>query len=447
LQTILSLGETPLANALLTAEQLDQPEASYPLDLAFCPACALVQITETVPPEKLFREYFYRSSFSDTMLRHAEEIATRLVGERRLGGEHLVVEIASNDGYLLQYYKRAGVPVLGIEPATNIARIAEEEQGIPTLCDFFGDALARQLAERGQRADVIHANNVLAHVADLNGVVGGFSSLLKETGVAVVEVPYVREMIDHCEFDTIYHEHLCYFSLTALERLFRRHGLRISDVERLPIHGGTLRIYAERDDGGWTIDDGRERINAFEPEADEALRQRTNAAEQPAADETGREPNVHRPSSMVYGLSSDRVHRLLAEEAAWGVDEAQFYQGFGAKVARLREELLKLLGELKAAGKRIAVYGASAKGSTLLNYFGLGRETLDFVVDRSTVKQGYYTPGTHLAIHAPEKLLEEQPDYVLLLTWNFAEEILEQQAEYRRRGGRFIIPIPEVRVV
>jgi SAM-dependent methyltransferase len=395
--SILSLGSTPLANALLTAEQLDAPEAAYPLELVYCPGCALVQITATVPPEKLFREYFYLSSFSDTMVRHAEEIASRLTAERGLGANSLVVEIASNDGYLLQFYKRAGIPVLGVEPATNIARVAEQERGIPTLCEFFGDDLAERLRSEGRRADVIHANNVLAHVADLNGFVRGVSRLLKENGIAVVEVPYVREMIDGCEFDTIYHEHLCYFSLTALDRLFRSHGLVITNVERLAIHGGTLRVFAAR-------------LDAAEP-------------------------------------VGERVRSLLEEEAAWGVGDASFYLGFGAKVARLREDLLSLLGELKSKGKRVAVYGASAKGSTLLNYFGIGREMLDFVVDRSTVKQGYYTPGTHLLIRPPEALLEEMPDYVLLLTWNFADEILSQQAEYRQRGGRFIIPIPEVRVV
>jgi SAM-dependent methyltransferase len=397
LELILSLGHTPLANALLTAEQLGAPEATYPLDLAFCPACALVQITETVPPEQLFREYFYLSSFSDTMLGHAEELTGRLVRERALDADSLAVEVASNDGYLLQYYKRAGIPVLGIEPAANIARIATQERGIPTVCEFFGETLAAKLAGQGQRADVIHANNVLAHVADLNGFVRGLELLLKDDGVAVIEVPYVKEMIDHREFDTIYHEHLCYFSLTALDMLFRRHGLRIQDVELLPLHGGSLLVVAGKDG--------------------------------------------------VEGVVSERVTRMLEAEAAWGVSEMDFYRGFGQGVARLRDELLALLKELKAEGKRIAVYGASAKGSTLLNYFGLGRETLDFVVDRSTVKQGYYTPGTHLPIHAPEMLLAEMPDYVLLLTWNFADEILAQQSAYRERGGRFILPIPEVKVI
>jgi SAM-dependent methyltransferase len=396
LERVLSLGRTPLANALLTAEQLEAPEETYPLDLVFCPACTLVQITETVPPEKLFREYFYLSSFSETMLRHAEQIATRLIGACHLDARSLVVEIASNDGYLLQNYQRAGIPVLGIEPATNIALVAEE-RGVPTLCEFFGAEAAAKLHEEGQRADLIHAHNVLAHVPDLNGFVRGINLLLKDDGVAVIEVPYVKDMIDRSEFDTIYHEHLCYFSLTALDKLFRRQDLIIVDVERIDIHGGSLRIFVRQRSGQMT--------------------------------------------------SGPSVTRLLREEVGWGVNRADFYLGFSEKVEGLREQLLSLLADLKAEGKRIAVYGASAKGSTLLSYFRLGGEILDFVVDRSTIKQGMFTPGSHLPIYSPEKLLETRPGYVLLLTWNFAEEILAQQAEYRRGGGRFIIPIPEVRVV
>ena len=395
LTPILSLGETPLANALLSREQLNDVEEKFPLELVLCPNCSLVQITETVPPEKLFREYFYLSSFSETLLRHSKENVEQLILSRRLGSDSLVIEIASNDGYLLQYYKQAGVPVLGIEPARNIAATAEQ-RGIPTLCEFFDGELAENLKAQGKSADVLHANNVLAHVPDLNGFVRGVHVLLKESGVAVIEVPYVKDMIDRCEFDTIYHEHLCYFSLTALQHLFRRHGLLIADVQRLPIHGGTLRIFAVNE----------------------------SAAE-------GESPNVA---------------EMLADEVTWASNNA-FYLGFGKKVESLRHDLLSLINRLKSDDKRIAVYGASAKGTTLMSYFGLSRTQLDFVVDRSTVKQGRYTPGTHLPIYAPDVLMKKMPDYVLLLTWNFADEILQQQAAYRKLGGRFIIPIPEVKIV
>ena len=394
LAPVLSLGRTPLANALLTAEQLQQPETTYPLELALCPDCSLVQITETVSPEKLFREYLYFSSFSDTMLRHAQTLAEDLMLSRGLSGSSLVVEVASNDGYLLQYYQQAGIPVLGIEPAANVAEIAREERGIPTLCEFFGETLAGELSRQGKCADVLHAHNVLAHVADLNGFVQGIRLLVKDEGVAIIEVPYVKDMIDRCEFDTIYHEHLCYFSLTALEGLFRRHDLVIQDIERIPIHGGSLRLLV-----------------------------------------------------TAHGQRQAAVSSLLAEEAGWGVSSPAFYTGFATRVQDLRNSLNAMLRSLKQNGNRLAAYGAAAKGSTLLNYCGIGTDLLDFVVDRSTHKQGHYMPGVHLPIYPTEKLLETRPDYVLLLAWNFAREVMEQQAEYQRRGGHFIIPVPRVAVV
>ncbi len=396
LELILSLGKSPLANALLTAADLTAPEETFPLDLVFCAGCSLLQITETVAPEKLFRDYLYFSSFSDTMLAHAEAIATRLAETEKLGKGSLVLEVASNDGYLLQYYQRLGIPVLGIEPALNIAKVAQEERGIRTISEFFGRELATKLRAEGELADVIHANNVLAHVADLNGFVAGIEILLKDTGVAVVEAPYAKPFIDHCEFDTIYHEHLCYFSLTALDHLAERHGLVIRDVEQIPIHGGSLRLFLGKKGKG------------------------------------GRGPNTL---------------ALLAEEAAWGVANATFYQGFAARVEKLKKELRHHLRDLKEQGARIAAYGAAAKGSTLLNYFGIGKETLDFVVDRSTHKQGRFMPGVRVPIFAPSKLMDARPDFVLLLTWNFEREILEQQEAFRASGGKFIVPIPEVRVV
>ncbi len=393
LKLILSLGYTPLANSLLREDQLSQPEKTYPLDLVYCQQCTLVQITETVDPGELFSHYLYFSSFSDTMIAHVASLTQRLIHTQGLTRQSLVVEIASNDGYLLKNYVAHGIPVLGIEPAQNIATIANE-QGVDTISDFFGLELALQLAEDGKKADIIHAHNVLAHVADINGVIGGIAALLKPDGLAMIEAPYIKDLIDNSEFDTIYHEHLCYFSLTALDHLFRHHQLYIVDVEHAAIHGGSLRIFVRHRD----------------------------------------EPR-------------QSVKDLLQEEQAWGVNQLSFYTRFSDKVSKLRLELCDLIFKLKSRGAAIAVYGASAKGSTLLNYFGLDKNSLDYVVDRSPVKQGYYTPGTHLKIYPPERLMETKPDYVLLLTWNFKDEILGQQAAYRLLGGKFIVPIPKVEVL
>jgi predicted TPR repeat methyltransferase len=391
---ILALGRTPLANALVDARDVNDPEETFPLNLVRCRHCTLVQIDETVPPEKLFRHYAYFSSFSDTMVAHAKRIADRLVRERQLASSNLVVEIASNDGYLLQHYVSAGVPVLGIDPAKNIAAVAERK-GVRTESEFFGIDYAKRVVARGERADIIHANNVLAHVADLPGVVAGLAHLLAPDGLVVVEVPYVKDFIERCEFDTIYHEHLCYFSLTALDRLFAAHGLRIVHVEPLAIHGGTIRFFA-----------------------------------------------AHQVMAPPYDRSA--VDRLLDDERTWGVDRAEVYDTFARRVETWRRDTVTMLQRLKHSGHRLAAYGASAKGATLLNYTGLGRETLDFVVDRSTYKQGKLMPGVKLPIRPPSALVDDMPDYVLLLTWNFADEILAQQRPYSDGGGKFIVPVPKV---
>lgn len=394
-QMILSLGMMPLANSLLSADRLNEPESLYPLDLVFCPRCSLVQITETVPPDVLFSEYLYLSSFSETMLKHAKEMAQRLTKSLKLGRQSLVVEVGSNDGYLLQYFLREGIPVLGIEPAANVAKMAEDK-GVPTLCEFFGVRSALKLRESGQKADVIIANNVLAHVADLNGVIDAINILLKEDGQTVIEVPYVKDMIDSCEFDTIYHEHLCYFSVTAVNQLLKRHNMLLVEVERIPIHGGSLRLFI-----------------------------------------------THANDSS----QGESVRRLLQEEKEWGVYETEFYLGFSQKVEQIRLSLLSLLGSLKQEGARIAAYGAAAKGTVMLNHCRLGCDTIDFVVDLNPYKQGHYIPGVHIPIKAPTELLAQMPEYTLLLAWNLKDEVLKQQSDYIKNGGKFILPLPRVKVL
>lgn len=392
---VLSLGETPLADGLLTREQLDEPELLAPLELAFCPQCTLAQITETVDPELLFcRDYPYYSSVSAQLMQHFSDSAKRLIVSRRLGPESMVVEAASNDGYMLKTFVDAGIPVLGVDPASGPAGVATE-RGIPTLNVFFDIELARELRDGlGVRADLFLANNVLAHVPDLNGFVAAIRLLLKPEGVAVIEVPYVADLIDKCEFDTIYHQHLCYFSVRSLDELFSRHGLYLNDVERLRIHGGSLRLFVERHD------DRRGRVDA-----------------------------------------------LITQERNRSMDRPSFYADFAERVTVIRDELGGLLRTLRARGQRIAAYGAAAKATTLCSYVGIGRDLVEYVVDRNSHKEGRYMGGNHLPIVAPRRLREDPPDYLLLLAWNFAEEIMQQESAFREGGGRFIIPIPEVQIV
>ena len=387
---VLAFGDMPLANRLLSEKQLHEPEPMFPLTVVFCPECSLVQIRETVDARVLFPpDYPYFSSVSDAWVKHCRENTLELIESRKLGPSSLVVEIASNDGYLLKNYKERGIPVLGVDPAADAAAVAVKA-GIPTRVEFFGRESAEALAAEGYRADVIHANNVFAHIAEVRGVVDGFRTLLKDDGVAVIEAPYLRDLIEHCEFDTIYHEHMCYFSVTAVSKLFARQGLVLTDVRRLPTHGGSLRLFVQR-----------------------------------------------------HGTPSAAVRQMLAEEKALGVEGEGYYRDFAARVRGIQTALTSMLERLRAEGKRVAGYAVSAKGAVLLNSARLDRSLVEYLVDRSPQKQGKFMPGLHLPIYHPSKLLEAPiPDYLLLLAWNLKDEIMRQQQEYVDRGGQVIVPIP-----
>jgi SAM-dependent methyltransferase len=395
IEDILAFGDMPLANDLVADAAAAATQDRFPLTLTFCPQCSLVQLRETVDPERLFRDYVYLSSNSASFVSHAGALAECIIRTRRLDAASRVVEIASNDGYLLRHYAKAGVPVLGIEPAQNIAAIARKH-GVETIAEFFSATLARRLAATGKTADVLHANNVLAHVAHPIDVVAGIATILAPEGIAVVEVPYLFDLLARLEFDTIYHEHLCYFSLTPLVRLFADAGLEVCDVDRIAVHGGSLRVFIR---------------------------------------------HVGKASA------SPSVETLLEQERHWGVGDIATYRRFAERVRAFAPTFRNFLAALRANGHSLAAYGASAKGATLLNYCGVGPDLLDFVADVSPFKQGRAMPGVGIPIRGPSELQTRRPDYVVLLAWNFAEEIVRQQADYLRAGGRFVVPVPEPHVI
>lgn len=395
LETIWDLGQQPIANALPSADSDPAAEVKLPLEVAFCHECALMQVTETVPADILFgADYPYFSSVSAHLLRHSREHALALVKERKLDSESLVVEVASNDGYLLKNFVEFGVPILGIDPANGPAAAANEG-GVPTINDFFSLSLAQKLAAEGKKADVILANNVAAHVDTINDFIGGIAALLKPEGFAEIEVAYLLDLVNGLAFDTIYHEHLFYHSLIGFEALANRNGLHLNDAKLIPdLHGGSIRIRMSANPG-----------------------------------------------------KTATLEKLQAHERSLGMDKLAFYRQFSDRMTAVKQELRDMLGDLKASGKRIAAYGAAAKGATLLNYLDLPEGTIDYVVDLNPHKVGKLMPGVRMPIRPVTELVSDRPDYVLLLAWNFAREILSQQQEYASLGGKFILPLPYPTVV
>jgi SAM-dependent methyltransferase len=393
---MVDLGMSPLCECYLTLNQLDQMEPFYPLCAVVCPECMLAQIPAYVPVDEIFTEYAYFSSYSSSWVEHARRYCERMQEEFRLGPDSLVLELASNDGYLLQYFVARGVPVLGIEPAANVARVAET-RGVPTLTEFFGTDLAIRLATEGRRADLVTANNVLAQVPDLNDFVAGIKLVLKPDGVATVEYPHLKRLIEGNQFDTIYHEHFSYFSLLTSVRIFQAHGLTVFDVEELPTHGGSLRLYVGH------------------------------------VEYTGR-------------AISGRVAELLARERAAGMEDPLYYSSFGHRVEEIKHSLLELLIGARREGRSVVGYGAPGKGNTLLNFCGIRTDLLAYTVDRNPYKQGRFLPGTHIPIYHPDRITETRPDYILILPWNLRSEIVDQLAYVREWGARFIVPIPHPQV-
>jgi SAM-dependent methyltransferase len=394
-RTFVDLGAQPLANSYLDAGRLDEPEAFFPLHVRVCESCLLVQLPVLQAPEEIFGDYAYFSSYSQSWLDHASRYVDSAMARYKLDASSLVIELASNDGYLLQYFLAKGVPALGVEPATNVADVARA-RGVPTLNSFFGVKTAESMCADGRYADLIVANNVLAHVPDVHDFVAGIALIMKPDGVLTVEVPHLLNLIEQRQFDTIYHEHFSYFSLRTLVALMERHGLEVVDVEDLPTHGGSLRLVI-----------------------------------------------CHRGAQT----RSPNVDIVTARERTARLDNLETYERFGALVQETKRRLLTFLISARDNGSRVAGYGAPAKGNTLLNYCGVGTDLVDFTVDLSPHKQGTFLPGSRIPVFAPSELVRQQPDYVLILPWNLSDEIIEQQAHIRAWGGRFVVPIPTVRVI
>ncbi|HKP56859.1 MAG TPA: class I SAM-dependent methyltransferase [Polyangiales bacterium] len=395
--TVVDLGMSPLCESFLAAEQLDGMEPFYPLHVWVCRKCFLVQLSEYVRPEEIFTEYAYFSSYSSAWLRHAQDYVGMISERLSLGPQSFVVELASNDGYLLQYFVQRGIPCLGIEPAANVAKAARE-RGVNTQVAFFHEQTAKAMRDAGTTADLVLGNNVLAQVPDLNTFVAGLPIILKPTGTITFEFPHLMRLFEENQFDTIYHEHFSYFSLLSIQAIFAKHGLTVFDVEELWTHGGSLRIYA------------RHAADSSKPE-------------------------------------TDRLRELKARELAAGYDKLETYTRFDKQVQDTKHKLLELLIDLRRQGKRIVGYGAPGKGNTLLNYCGIRSDFIEFTVDRNPYKHGRFLPGTHIPIHAPEKLDEAKPDYIVILPWNLKDEIMNQLAHARSWGAKFIVPIPEATVL
>jgi SAM-dependent methyltransferase len=395
--TFCDLGMSPPSNAYLTAERLRHAEAFFPLHAFVCDGCKLVQLEQFQAPDEIFSDYAYFSSYSQSWLRHAETYVESMIPRLSLGPASRVVEIASNDGYLLQYFKKRGVPVLGVEPAANVAEVAKAK-GIPTDVAFFGVNTARRLMAEGKQANLLLGNNVLAHVPDINDFVAGMAIILAPQGTITMEFPHLLKLMVFNQFDTIYHEHFSYLSLHTVQQIFAAHGLTVFDVDEIPTHGGSLRVYAR---------------------------------------------HAQEPSS----LPSENVTRVLNDERAAGLSDITTYTGFQTKVQKTKRALLSFLIDAKNSGRTIVGYGAAAKGNTLLNYCGIRNDFIDYVVDKNPHKQGRYLPGTHIPIQPPERVAETRPDFLLILPWNIQHEVVEQMASIRSWGGRFIVPIPEVKVL